>query len=470
MAAPTNVRAESNSETTVVLSWTYGGTGQISVYRALHGGSFSLVAIVATATLTYTDLNLATATYYDYKLSDDAGSTFSSVVSVTTQACPQLSGSTTGLTLPRADGDRPSAPIFDEAMTRLETVNQTQITNANPCASCPSNGAIVLDCTSGCSNFVIDATSDINSISINSCDSTGTITFNVPPNTTRRICGWPAGVGFTGDECFQAPIVTGADGRSVVLSYGGVGGNRKIANSPSSNGYGPASHPTQVCTCIPGTSNQLTIKSCTANNSLCQGTTKQLVLKACGGKPPYSWTHSGSVAFSKPDGTTTNTATGSQVTVVPPTNTGSGTAGTAYTAVIISCYCGLSGSCTDNCGDTGTFVWTDYGCNDQAISTSASNTTGDPTGCGPTFGTCKSGSCACATCKATSGGCFGIQCYPNQPDALAQNTPVTQASTCDKRTGPMIAAGCNPCGTSGAGQTVTVTDALGVSVSIVLRN
>jgi uncharacterized membrane protein YadS len=42
--------------------------------------------------------------------------------------------------------------------------------------------------------------------------------------------------------------------------------------------------------------------------------------------------------------------------------------------------------------------------------------------------------------------------------------PVSGGVTCDKRTAPMIAAGCNPCGASAGNKTFTVTDAAGVSV------
>src|SRR5262249_24116349 len=157
---------------------------------------------------------------------------------------------------------------------------------------------------------------------ITGCSEGGTISFVVPPTQTRQICGWPAGFGFEGDECFNAPIAGGTGGRTVTVAYNcsgggwrGSGGSCKSRpgtgrGSSAAGGGGSGS----ACNCVPGADGGLRIKSCNANNSLNCSSTKSLTLKACGGVPPYSWSKTGSVTLSATTGTT--------ITVRPPTNTG----------------------------------------------------------------------------------------------------------------------------------------------------
>ncbi len=66
MAAPTNVRVESNSQTTATLRWMYAGSAQIAVYRSTDGASYSEITTagdrVAVGTTIYIDSTLAVGT------------------------------------------------------------------------------------------------------------------------------------------------------------------------------------------------------------------------------------------------------------------------------------------------------------------------------------------------------------------------------------------------------------------------
>ena len=223
MAAPTNVFVESNSITTATLNWDYAGSNAIGVYRALHGGAFSLIDSLVLVLLTYADITVSPGVWYDYKLSDDAGATFSSVVSVVIQACPSTAGSNQSAnasSLPQFTSENDvNAKALQELATKVEASLNSQVMNPSDCQVCPTNGAVVIDCSSGCVNFTVVADQDINSITITQCND-GTISIVVPPNTTRRICGFPAGFGFTGQECRHATINGGATGRTLGVGMG----------------------------------------------------------------------------------------------------------------------------------------------------------------------------------------------------------------------------------------------------------
>lgn len=456
MAAPTNVACEATSITSTAIYWDYTGANSIGVYRATpNDSSYSLVTTVGSAVKTYADTGLAVATKYWYKLSDDAGSTFSTAVSVYTQTCAGSDGdpSLNAMALPRA-GDSVGTDDFNLLAQQVEQIFGDRILKPGQCPVCVSSGQVVVDCTGGCTDFVVFATEDINSISINRCDHTPfNIEFIIPPNTTRKICGWPGGFGFGGDECRKNPFVTGARGGSISTGSSGGGALASPASTSGKNNYGGGAGggggggSGSGCTCVPTPDGLLTIKVCNPNNSLNCSTTKSLELKACGGRGPYTWSRTGSVGMKATGSQATPgaTATGTGITVTPATNTGSGTAGNAYEKQ--GQYCDAGSGLLTALPKANT-----YGCNDQVTITS----------------TCSGAASIC--------GAIGTVLFANGVHANCTSYPIGSTPTycqqqdgvCDVRTAPMIAAGCVPCGISAGSSTVSVTDANGVTVTIVL--
>ena len=463
MAAPTSVRVEATSTTTAVLRWSYAGTTAIGVWRSPDGVTYAEVtavgARVASGTTNYTDDSLSPATKYWYKLSDDAGSTFSSVVTVWTHVCLDNPDGSDVFALPRFSGESDPNEVsasLDEMAQRIEEVLGTRVMEPQQCTACPVDGALVLNCANGCKEWIVVADQDINSISMQWCDGGDThIDFVIPPNTTRQICGFSGSFGFSGDECFSAPIVAGADGRTVSVGGSGAKGNRANPSTTGSKpGYGGGTGRGGgggggACNCTPsgqGVRN-LTIKSCNANNSLDCSSTKSLQLKVCGGLGPYTWSNTGSVVLSK--------TTGPSTTVTPPTNSGSAVVGTAYWQTFFPCSVCTAGACTSV--GTGTTVLRK--CDD-------SSGVGDCT----TTSQCTAPAASSMTCCA--GGCTCLQACGNCTSTCADLQAGTSCGhvvvTCDQRTAPMIAAGCNPCGVH-AGATVSVTDSIGTVVTAILR-
>src|SRR5690242_12718364 len=371
MAAPTSVRVEATSITTTTLRWTYGGSNNIGIYRSTDGASYSVIASVLSTVTSYDDTGLSVGTKYWYKLSEDDGSNFSSVVTVYTHSCQgPISTADDAVVLPRFDsketqglfGDTSQVPGFidmnsqetidrmNDMARRIEAAFNGQEVAPDACIACPEDGAVVIDCSSGCKDWEVVADTDINSVSINWCGNfDGSIDFIIPPNTTVGICGFPAGFGFSGDECTQAPLSGGTNGRRMRAAFSGGGSGGGTAGGgptsrPSTNkgigngtGSGTGGGGGSACTCVPA-NGAVTIKSCNANNSLdCSGN-KSLKLIACGGRGPYTWAKTGSITL---QGTTDDspgtTATGSRITVRPPTNSGSAVAGNAYTIYYLFC-------------------------------------------------------------------------------------------------------------------------------------
>lgn len=476
MAAPTDVRVESTSITTATLRWTYPGTSTISVWRSLTSGSgFAEVTSVGTrvdvGTTSYTDTGLSTGTRYFYKLSDDGGSSFSSEVSVVTQTCGAPPAFDSDRILPREGDEVVQSSTFNELARRVETGLVRFINPAGGyCDVCITNGAIVVDCVTyaDCENVEIEVTEDINSISLPNCTNAGKIlNFIIPPNTTRGIGGWPAGTGFTGDEAFRAPVSGGTDGRTISVNTGLAKASPKSSGSRpgtqrAGSGGGGAGAGGSSCTCVTNGIGALTIKSCNANNSLACNSgagagSKSLRVIACGGTPPYTWSNTGSVTLSGTSGTS--------ITVTPPANPGSGVAGTAYWHSFYDCSGCAGGVCTTvgseqtvlrNCDDSSSGCTTSSFCTNPAASAMT---------CGCGLGS--PGQPGCGTSPQLCGSCGLGVCSTRQ----AGNGEGRISVVCDQRTGPMIAAGCTPCGliATGAGTTVTVTDAVGTQTTIVLR-
>ena len=487
MAAPTNVRVESNSISTATLRWSYAGTAVIGVYRSTDGISYSEITDsetrIAVGTLLYISTGLAVGTKYYYKLSDDLGSTFSSVVTVHTQACLPPAGSLDTFSLPRLEPpndariapDDPNAQeilvvdTFNDLSERIENVLGGRVLAPDECIACPSDGAVILNCAGHCRQWVVIADEDINSISLQYCDEgEGNIDFVIPPNVTRRITGYPDGFGFSGDE---PSVVSGSAGRTVSVPISPTGGKANPVSSRPGTGSGIGSGGgvgagSCNCTAVNGA---LTIKSCNANNSLNCTTTKALQLIACGGRGPYTWTRTGTVSIRGSNGPAGSTAGGSVISVTPPTNTAPATAGVAYS--LFSHFMNSAGGSCEN-----HIAIQEFSCNDVGGSCS---TGADPTGLPATCGNgdiTTLSQLPCKSCSDTSNPCTGGgggQCFGGPP-GFGCNTSACSALTpggkmCDKRTAPMIAAGCIPCGLS-SGDTVTVTDAVGTQTTVILKS
>jgi hypothetical protein len=247
MAAPTNVRVEAIDVGATRLRWDYAGAATIDVYRSTNGSSYSEVeSDIAAATTTYDDTGLAAKTKYWYKLTDDNGSTFSSVVTVVTYVVTKPRGGNQGsMAIRQAKESHPTQKDFNDLVLQLETEVNEKHNQSEPCDLCIVDGAIVIDCTSGCDWFRVALDQDINSISLLGCDDCPPVDFIIPPNEEYGICGWPIGCDFAGDECTQAPIT------------GGTGGRTGKTNGLSYNGYGnPPGIQAGGCQCPPA---QLTL-------------------------------------------------------------------------------------------------------------------------------------------------------------------------------------------------------------------
>ena len=183
----------------------------------------------------------------------------------------------------------------------------------------------------------------------------------------------------------------------------------------------------------------------------CSGS-KSLQIKICGGAGPYSITGSAGLTFKKQGGTTVSSGitAGQTIIIAPPTNSGSAVAGTAYIQQFWRCVNCTSGAC-DNVNTTMHF---DVGCDD--VSDGCFNPADGHSHCSalnPGVG---------AVTSSAGGGI--APCLPEGTHSCPSNPGNTFSNTCDDRTAPMIAAGCNPCGVSASNKTFTVTDSQGVSV------
>jgi hypothetical protein len=473
VAAPTNVRVESNSITTAKVRWAYGGSNSIGVYRSTDGAAYTLIGFSAVSALKFEDTALNPATKYWYKVSDDNGATYSSVVTVITHSCQTDEDGRSVFSLPRfKDEDREDD--LNAMAARIEDEFSARIHNREKCLACPDDGAVVLDCVDGCKDFLIVADQDINSITMNGCDETTSVTFYVEPGVERRICGWPVTMGFDGDECEDSPIDGGTEGRTFGVSRGGGngggGGSSSRPGAPRSGGTGGSGGGVggSDCECVPDEGNQLTVKCCTEDCSLDCSSTKEMEIKVCGGVGPYNVSASGLMQVQKTNGdtiaATDEVSAGQTIVIKPPANTGSAVAGVAY-RVWVSFTTTAAGFCENH------FANRDYGCDDL---TEAGGTTGN---CGffgtPSCGTGTLSSCAAIPCFSgdctTHVDCTGTPTCPKEESCNALATDLGTGYVCDERTSPMIAAGCNPCALS-QGETITVTDAAGVSVVTTVGN
>ncbi len=469
MAAPTTFRVEAISQTQTILRWHYTGSNSIGIYRSPDGITYALVDSVAATVKIFNDELLTAGTKYWYKLSDDVGATFSSVKTVVTHVCGDTnSGKRVGFHLPRfSEGElleKGAHQKLGKAMRSIEDVIQKNVFNQDPCVVCVVDGAITINCADGCDCYDVDATTDINSISFINCDGIDPcIHFKVPPNTTIGICGFPQGhqgdsSQYSGDECTSAPINGGTHGRTVTT------GKPPPKSKPGSGKGGgtsrgctdPLGCPDGECECVAGKSGQLVVKCCSKNCSMACGSTNSLDIRICGGTGPYTIAGSSGLQFKKSNGVAVGSGTigpGEVISITPPANSGSGVAGNAYTQWWYDCTGCLAGVCISK----NHFYHNDYSCNDVKNPTCFVTADGhthcagsDPSLSSMTCGTSVVNSCLPVCTGTCQDGRFGV--------------------TCDDRTAGMIAANCNPCGTSTNGKTVTVTDAQGVSFVSILTS
>ena len=451
MAAPNNIRVWAIGQTATVLKWVYSGSSDIGIYRSTDGVSYSLVGSAGATIKLFNDTGLTPGTKYWYKVSDDDGSTFSSVVTVKTHACGDtVSGRRRGFALPRFRKSGSTTNKQNRMARDIEDVIEKRTGNQEPCVACIEDGAIVIDCSQDCDCWDVDASTDINSITFLNCDGVDPcINFRVPPGTTVGICGFPQGhsnvFSFGGDECTEAPVNGGTAGRT--MTTGKNPPRSKPGSGKTGGGAGGSG-----CECIPGTKNQLTVKCCSSGCSMNCATAKALQVKICGGTAPYSITGSAGLTFTKQGGGTVSTGitAGSTVIVSPPANAGSGVAGTAYVKRCYRCTACVSGACAT----LNVFKTVGYGCSDTVVccDTCGSVCSATPPGLGA------------MTCSAGGG---IAPCLPNNSDAPCPGDSSCAncvSASCDNRSAGMISAGCNPCGVAGAGKTITVTDAQGISV------
>jgi len=488
MAVPTELRVEATSISTTTLRWTYAGSNNLGIFRSTNGTDYTLIATVLSTVTSYDDIDLDTGTKYWYKITDDDSATFSSVVTVYTHSCPTTLQNTAANSLPKfPTDDSITADRLNELIRRLEDGLAGVVIAPDRCITCPTDGAIVIDCTNGCNNWSVIADQDINSISINWCEQfDGSIDFIVPPNETWGICGFPQGFGFTGDECTESPISGGPSGTTATAGWNGTGNSGAGSASGSTTG-GPKGDANKTgdragvggggqsagaggggCTCIPGVNGDLFLKSCTPRNSIDCVSTKTLKLVACGGKGPYTWSKTGTIVLSATTGNTT--------TATPAANAGSGVAGDAY-----SLYGKFTGGSAGACAAF--YHKQKFKCDDSKSGSRTEDTCGAGTtlpevpACtsGPNITSCSQMTCVACSFHATTV-CTGVQSDCPLP-CLAPITDckvcISAASpdgslVCDTRSVAMANAGCNPCGVSTNGATVSVTDALGTVVTIVV--
>jgi hypothetical protein len=445
--------------------------------------------LIPPGTTQYFDNTVVAGTFYDYKLSDDQGTTFSSVVSVVIQTCVPGTGSTQSTTGPGLPQFVDDASITAEALNQLSHQVEVSLSAAlappGYCVICSSNGAVVLDCTTGCNNFWIVTTEDINSISSIGCAQDGDITFIVPANTTRNIRGWALGSSLgsmmAGTQGYT--IVTGNKPQAVTAQHSCKCDSRiygeayivytaagvpcvcddRADGTSDVPSAGPISTASGSCTPNGGLTLAVFKANGTTpnpNNSMNCSTDKGLKIQACGGIPPYTWSFTGNINFV---GSSTGAAT-----VLAATNNGSGVSGVAYEIggvnvdqTPISPDCSAPVGARTQCGSTA--QCRQFNCNDQIVGTCFLSGDCPSFSLGGTSTPCTGGGggAMAGSCNVVLSNCDGT--HSTSGSGLQLLT-----SAFDKRSGTMISNGCAPCALTASGSTVTCRDSIGTQVTIVL--
>ena len=194
-------------------------------------------------------------------------------------------------------------------------------------------------------------------------------------------------------------------------------------------------------------------------NINCTDTNPEMRLVVSGGLGPYTWGAVSSGGGASP--TLVTSGPGFQnVTVTPPTSVT--VAGTAYNQVWMHCTVGWNGSTCTGGGNTLNQDRQQFGCEDETEASCLASTAG--TGGGQNCATVSEGGAQ---------GCTGPDtqyCADGDVGSAGQcaSHSFSPKRTCDRRSQSMIDSGCVPCGASMSGAVVTVTDALGNSVSLIV--
>jgi len=212
-------------------------------------------------------------------------------------------------------------------------------------------------------------------------------------------------------------------------------------------GVGCAEDPPIDKECLCTDETVLNILSCNPDNySLACDSDLRLVLGACGGTPPYTWSNTGDLLLSS--------IHGPQITVGVIPNLGPNVAGAAYWRAFVPCGACSGGVCTEPTVATIQI----FGCDDNLQGCSSSSNCPAPA---PSMLTCGCG----LSCVPQ---CVDPVCFPGAVCEDMHNYTNLFSTYCDKRSAQMITDGCNPCGIQ-AGGTVTITDAEGFAASVVLK-
>ena len=368
-----------------------------------------------------------------------------------------------GMVLPRSADSQELGigQVFDDAMSKLEQQFNTKSSTMANCILCPVLGAIQID-LSQCGCFTIDLQSHVSQITVTDGADGQDWCISFINNTGNPITvgGWPPNV-----------FMQGGSGSVSIPPGGATLGTFHTVGQPTSNASGvPAGTSAQkhLERGAPARSPQFpggggggagggvaALKIAGPDTFPCSGA-RTGTYQVSGGVSPYTW----SVTLG-----TLDTTTGNRVVLTPPANSGSGVAGTAYNQywlgsgiIACNCYqCARTAGCDDattSCGcDTAACCVAGDPCafasglNQRCTGIGVCVGTSVCSGC-TSFGTAILNSCGVATC-----------CTPGTDGTFA-----VAPKMCDRRTAPMIAAGCNPCVISMDGAVLTVTDSRGVSV------
>lgn len=379
----TDVRVEANDINSATLRWTYSELFNVKVYRSTDNIFYTLVDTVTSeypASTHYTyvdDGTLDERTLYYYKLTDDDGATFTEPVHVVSYliAMGRGNASTATMNLPQAF-DEVTPELYNQLVDKINLADQGQSQlESTPCDVCSVNGALIIDCTSGCEWFRSIYTEEINSISLIGCDGCPPIDLVIAPGVIAHYCGWPNGCDFDGDECFQAPIPGGPDGRVAKTSGITVGGYWN-AGKPGLNN--------QSCPC-PLVQRSLMIQCCSGSCTLDCNSNSTVRIKACGGLAPYTWAASNLTAIDL------SATTGTAITVSCKASAPSVVVQVAcvdavgVTAVLTLGNCGGCGSCVPGAvGNTPTTSWCTTGpgsIDNETICVPSGTASGGTAGC-----------------------------------------------------------------------------------------
>lgn len=493
-SAPSDLRVEAVSDGVVIVRWTANASGVTQVYRSTDNITYAFVATVQESMDWYADQDLAEKTQYYYKLTADFGATFSSAASVVTYVVTRRHGIANTTTFNPYDPEG-----LAEQLRREHTMRTHASGSGTSCDLCIEDGALVVDCSTGCEWFKVIVDQNINSISIIGCPQCPEIDFIIPPNVTRTICGWPQGCGYHGDECFESPITTGPLGKTCKTDGSCFEGYAQP------NAGGPSGKATAACPCrsaldiTPAApfgclTDCLRIQCCGDNCTLDCGTS--VTLKACGGQSPYTWVVSGNGELNITKGAVVKVSP-DQVAIAGTSPTGAAFIGVKYNGDVERT--GSAGNYTfvatlapkvtmDRYNCDGAFVASDSGTSSiPPVDAACGVLTGG--GCSSTDSLCTTGGTVAlsgSTCSTTPGITFTYDYNPggtvwsgaatygpctfSVPWSMAANgvqtTPLHCSGKVDIRTQAEVDAGC---GCVMSTTTATVTDAGGVSVTVLLH-